>query len=170
MAQRMLNLLNRRSELERTVNNGILSLRKKWIPLLNIDNNFNFPVLDIDFLRDYTCGTYQIKQSEAYAKAHLHENDNEFELQISPENDHLIRCRLHSRHSNSTRYFICVQYDETDEEEPIKDHYCQCEDGKKTVGCCGHIATVVWYLGYARHIGWKPSSRTDRFKEEIISC
>ncbi|CAF4476634.1 unnamed protein product [Rotaria socialis] len=166
----MVNLLNRRSELERTVNNGILSLRKKWIPLLNIDNNFNFPVLDVDFLRDYTCGTYQIKQSEAYAKAHLHEYDNEFELQISPENDQPIRCRLHSRHSNSTRYFICVQNDENDEEEPSKDHYCQWKDGKKTVGCCGHIATVLWYLGYARHIGWKPSSRTDRFKEEIISC
>ena len=137
---------------------------------MDINNNINFPELDLDFLRDYTCGTYQLKQSEAYAKAHLYEHDNEFELQISPDDDRLIRCRLHSRHSNATRYFICIQFDNDDDDEPIKDHYCQCKDGKRMMGCCVHVSTVLWYLGYARHIGWSPPTRTDRLKEKIFTC
>jgi hypothetical protein len=170
VAKRMLDLLHRQSELEKLASSSQLSLRKKWITLTNIDNNFAFPQLDLDFLRNYTCGTYQLKQSKAYAKAHLYEHDNEFELQISPDDDRLIRCRLHSRHSNVTRYFICIAFDNDDDDEPIKDHYCQCKDGKRMVGCCGHIATVLWYLGYARHIGWTPPTRTDKFKEKIMIC
>ena len=57
---------------------------------MDMDNNFDFSQLDLDFLRDYTCGTCQIKQSKSYAKAHLYEHDNESELQISPDNDRLI--------------------------------------------------------------------------------
>ena len=170
IAQRMIDLLGRQSELEKLVSNNELSLRKKWITLMTMDNNFDFPKLDLDFLRAYTCGTYQLKQSKAYAKAHLYEHDNEFELQISPDNDCLIRCRLHSRHSNVTRYFICIEFNKDDDDEPIKDHYCQCKDGKRTVGCCGHVATVLWYLGYARHMGWIPPTRTDKFKEKIMTC
>ena len=110
---------------------------------MDMDSNFDSPQLDLDFLRDYTCGTYQIKQSQSYAKAHLYKHDNEFELQISPDNDRLIRCRLQSRHSNATRYFICIEFDKDDDNEPIKEHYCQCKDGKRMVGCCGHVATVL---------------------------
>ncbi len=170
IAQRMMDLLHRQSQLEKLISGGQLSLRRKWITLMHMDNNFDFPQLDLDFLRDYTCGTYQIKQSASYAKAHLYEHDNEFELQISPDNDRLIRCRLHSRHSNVTRYFICIEFDKDDNDEPIKDHYCQCKDGKRMVGCCGHVATVLWYLGYARHIGWVPSTETDKYKEKIMTC
>ncbi|CAF1320980.1 unnamed protein product, partial [Adineta ricciae] len=152
-AQRMLDLLHRQSDLEKLISDGELSLRKKWITLMDINNNFDFPQLDLDILREYTCGTYQLEQSAAYAKAHLYEHDNEFELQISPDDDPLIRCRLHSRHSNATRYFICIDYDKHDMNDPIKDHYCQCKNGKRMLGCCGYVATVLWYLGYARHIG-----------------
>ena len=137
---------------------------------MDMDNNFDFPQLDLHFLRDDTCGTYQIKQSKSYAKAHLYEHDNEFELQISSDNDRLIRCRLHSRHLNVTHYFICIEFDKHDDDEPIKDHSCQCKDGKRMVGCCGHVATVLWYLGYARHIGWVPSTETDKYKEKIMAC
>jgi hypothetical protein len=111
---------------------------------MNMDNNFGFSELDLDFLRNYTCDTYQLKQSKAYAKARLYEHDNEFGLQISPNDDHFIRYRLHSRHSNVTRYFICIAFNNDDDDEPIKDHYCQCKDEKRTVGYCGHVAAVLW--------------------------
>ena len=72
------------------------------------NSNSNFPHLPLDFLRRYTCGTYQIKQSKAYAKVHLYENDKEFALELSPSDDNLLRCRLQSRHSNNTQYLLCA--------------------------------------------------------------
>ncbi|CAF1288129.1 unnamed protein product [Adineta ricciae] len=76
---------------------------------MDINNTIDFPELDLDFLREYTCETYQMKQSKAYAKAHFYEHDNKFELQISPDDDQLIWCRLHSHHSNTTYYFRWMQ-------------------------------------------------------------
>ena len=61
---------------------------------MDINNTIDYLELDLDFLREYTCGTYQIKQSKSYATAHLYEHDNEFELQISPDDNQLIRCPL----------------------------------------------------------------------------
>lgn len=29
--------------------------------------------------------------------------------------------------------------------------YCECKVGPRTVGCCAHVASVLWYLGYARN-------------------
>ena len=167
LAQKILTLINMQSQMEILVSSGQLSLRKNWKKLFDIDENFDFPLLDLDFLRNYTC---QLKISESYAKAHLYEN--EFEIQVSPDHDQVVRCRLHSRYSGTTRYYIrvCIEYDNNDENEPIKDHFCQCKVGKRKIGCCAHVATILWYIGYARHIGWTPKTRTDRFKESIITC
>ena len=29
--------------------------------------------------------------------------------------------------------------------------YCKCRAGTRVVGVCSHIASILWYLGYARH-------------------
>ena len=160
----------RSREIERLISNNQLSMRTKWIKLLDSNSDLNFPHLSLDFLRQYTCGTYQIKQSKAYAKAHLYENDQEFALELSPSDDNIFRCRLQSRHSNNTKYYLCVQFHETADDDPIKDHYCQCKSGTRMVGCCGDIATILWYLGYARHFDWTPPTRTDQIRKSIKEC
>ncbi|CAF4693388.1 unnamed protein product, partial [Rotaria sp. Silwood2] len=71
----MLLMKNRTSHLEQLISNGDLSLRKNWTSLLDIELDFYFPYLTLDFLREYTCGVYQIKQSPAYVKAHLYDHD-----------------------------------------------------------------------------------------------
>ena len=121
--QRMLQARQRRSEIERLVSSNQLSMRKTWIKLFVSNGDLNFPHLCFDFLRQYTCTTYQIKQTKAYAKAHLYENDGGFMLELSASDDNLLRCCLQSRHFNNTKYFLCVQFDENDDEAPIKDHY-----------------------------------------------
>ena len=96
----------------------------------------------------------KIKLSKEYAKAHLYVNRREFACEPSPPGDNILYCRYQSRHSNNTKYFLCVRFDENDDGDPIKDRYCQCKSGTRMVGCCGHIAAVLWYLGYVRHFGW----------------
>ncbi|GFW62796.1 uncharacterized protein TNCV_2625591 [Trichonephila clavipes] len=29
--------------------------------------------------------------------------------------------------------------------------YCQCKVGARVVGCCAHVASVLWYSGHWRH-------------------
>lgn len=30
-------------------------------------------------------------------------------------------------------------------------YYCTCITGARTLGTCAHIASILWYLGFARH-------------------
>ena len=34
---------------------------------------------------------------------------------------------------------VCVRY------------YCTCKAGARTAVSCAHVASILWYLGYARH-------------------
>ena len=106
VAHRMLQAQQRRSEIERLISNNQLSMRKNLIPLMGIKAELKFPILSLDFLRKYTCGTYQIKQSQDYAKQHMYDNEQEFTLELSQSDDDLLRCWLHSRHSNNTKHFL----------------------------------------------------------------
>ena len=61
----------------------------------------------------------------------------------------LIRARIQSRHSNQSKYLVYVLYDKIEAQNIY--YICQCKSGNRTVGCCSHVATIIWYLGYARH-------------------
>ena len=95
LANKMLLMKNRTGNLEKLISNGDLSLRKNWKNIFDIVFEFDFPNLTFDFLREYTCGVYQIQQSSSYAKAHLYDHDREFEFQLSSSHDSILRCRLH---------------------------------------------------------------------------
>ena len=43
--------------------------------------------------------------------------------------------------------------DEIEEENVnhITGYYCTCQSGARTLGSCAHAASILWYLGYARH-------------------
>ena len=43
-------------------------------------------------------------------------------------------------------YFIQTIPTLKDGFDPVKDCYCQCKTGARTVGCCTYIASVLWYL------------------------
>ena len=41
--------------------------------------------------------------------------------------------------------------DEEDGVEAVSGYCCSCPNGLRTVGCCAHVATVLWFLGFGRH-------------------
>lgn len=45
--------------------------------------------------------------------------------------------------------FICLFYLFTGR-DAIQQYYCNCIVGKRTVGCCAHVMTVIWYISWAR--------------------
>jgi hypothetical protein len=66
---------------------------------------------------------------------------------VHQEDDHLIRVRLQSRHTSSRTYLLWIEYSPTE----VTTWYCKCRAGARVVGVCSHIASILWYLGYARH-------------------
>lgn len=123
----------------------------------------DFPVLDLDYLKDLTIGTYQIHLSPSYIQDKLvRDNDDQFQLDNHINEPGFLRARVYSRFRNATRHQIFIAYrvdDEDcnniqnveDDEEVILGYYCTCQSGARTLGACAHVASILWYLGYARH-------------------
>jgi hypothetical protein len=73
--------------------------------------------------------------------------DGESQILIHKEDPGLIRVKIHSRHISSKQYILWIQFTES----TISAWYCKCHAGARVVGVCSHIASVLWYLGFARH-------------------
>jgi uncharacterized protein YdaL len=96
----------------------------------------DFPHLDETELRNNTCGIYQLKLSSSYMQEYLEGNS---EIIVHQEDDHLIRCRLQSRHTSSRTYLLWIEYSPTQ----VTAWYYKCRAGARVVGVCSHIASIV---------------------------
>jgi hypothetical protein len=110
--------------------------------------------MDLDILRSLFFGTYQIKQNKTDTEDHFDDNGN-YVIQVAREDAEVLRCRIQSRHLNATRYYAWIQYPFSS--NMIEVWYCQCRSGARTLGCCRHVASVIWYLAYARLQDFQPS-------------
>lgn len=135
---------------------------QRWVKL-DANQLNDFPALEIDLLKDITTGIYQLKLAPSYIQDKLQrDEDEEFQVEMLRDEDRLptpgfMRVRVYSRFRNSTKYQLWVSYqsindDEADEDfNPINGYYCTCKSGARTLGTCAHIASVLWFFGYARH-------------------
>jgi len=110
-----------------------------------------------------TCGTYQIEQAKHYTDEHINSQGG-FEFFVHKSANDLIRARVQSRHKNATKYFVWVEFSK----KAITGWYCQCKAGARMVGCCAHVATLVWYFAYARLSRYQ-TSRIDYWKS-VVDC
>lgn len=125
------------------------------LPQLNV-----FPVMEMRDLILFSLGTYQIKQARSYYGEHIRENGT-FKVEIDTNllrharNSFLMRGRIRSRHQSNKIYYTYILLDLSADIsnwcQRISEYYCSCIIGKRTVGSCAHIMTIVWYLGWARH-------------------
>ncbi|CAC5387886.1 unnamed protein product [Mytilus coruscus] len=69
-----------------------------------------------------------------------------------------------SRLVTKVRWSLKVYSDEGD----IEGWHCTCKAGARVVGCCAHVASVLWYLGYQR-LEQQSVSRRD-FKTSILDA
>ncbi|CAF1497265.1 unnamed protein product [Rotaria magnacalcarata] len=98
--------------------------------------------------------TYQIRMAKSYIQDHLTQsilNDDamEFLVELCTTREDLVRVRFQSRHSNRKHHVATVQFHIMNE-DPIRDYYCTCTSGAREVGCCVHVAAVLWHLGVQR--------------------
>ncbi|CAF5091240.1 unnamed protein product, partial [Rotaria magnacalcarata] len=98
--------------------------------------------------------TYQIKQAKSYIREHLKQsslvdNDMEFIIELCAQYDDLVRVRFESRHCNNKNHIATVQF-KLYTKSPISGWYCTCTSGWRDVGCCAHVAALLWHLGVRR--------------------
>ena len=140
----------KRNALFSKIEKGLFSSRGKW---MSIDANEavpEFPVLSKEQLHMLTFGTYKLKQAKSYTREHL-SDDGEYTINVHNQAPGLLRIRIQSRHINAKRYFCWIEYSTEDVDDKIVAWFCHCIAGQRTVGCCAHVASVLWYLGNERH-------------------
>lgn len=130
--------------------------------------NIYFPVLDYRDLILFALGTYQIRQARSYYGEQvgfhggcrievcneININASEYNNLRGSEDTILIRGKIKSHHVSRRQYYI-ILYLLVENNVPsragIVEYCCSCLVGRRTIGCCAHSMTLVWYLGWARH-------------------
>lgn len=152
-----INILQARVEVDNLRNRNA-----RWRPLNHHDLE-DFPHLTLDYVRNVAIGVYQVQLAPSYIQDKLQHEDNDvFEFDELIEERGLLRVRVYSRFSNATRHQLWIAYNQHgldrndrdnqgNNEPPILSYYCTCKAGARTLGCCAHVASVLWFLGYARH-------------------
>lgn len=70
--------------------------------------------------------------------------------------------QIHSRHEYAVEYKTYIKYlANVDDETGIDEWYCTCPSGSRTVGCCVHITSIIYYLSCLKHFTEIPSPAGD---------
>lgn len=167
IANRMLERVNLKNELS----GYVASVEFKKI-LLKKDFNLltdltQFPKLTMDDLYTFSCGPYQIEQARYYANDHSNAHENNFQVfnisnvLLRTNNNHtstkhpegiLLMTRQISRFVSGTKYRSYVLFDPAGTDfRSILEYCCECKVGRRTVGCCSHVMTIIYYLGFAHY-------------------
>ncbi|XP_060081090.1 scavenger receptor cysteine-rich type 1 protein M160-like [Ylistrum balloti] len=98
-------------------------------------------------LRNLTLGVYQLKLARSYTQEHMSETGG-YEVSICKVDANLINAKIQSRHFSSKLYQLWVSFDDCN----VQGWYCTCRAGARVVGTCSHVASILWYMGFARHL------------------
>jgi hypothetical protein len=159
IAQQMKLKLNTVNELENVIDTFGLDRKRVAFEKSDANTISHFPKIDKETIKNkITLGTYQLKQSLNYLAEHQRENGN-FTIEVFADkerifhsNRRLLRARLQSRHLGRTKYNTYITYwPNEDSIDKIDGWLCTCRCCKRTVGCCSHVASLIYYLSYGRY-------------------
>ncbi len=187
VTERLLSRVNTPNLLFELVSQKKLNNRRAGFSFMDGNSITQFPILSENDLRYIACGTYQRKLCNSYYAEHMDRSGGRFEVQvckqigplglssvgIEAEDPFLVRAKIHSRFSNSTKYFLYILFDQSKEGvDAILEYCCQCKNGLRTTGCCAHVMVVLWYLGcgkYESEIPRLASSLEEFFVDLVLS-
>lgn len=172
IANRMLARVSTANKLDSLARGDKLVIRhsKMQLQVSTSDTLPQFPSAASNDLYQLACGTYQLSQAKAYFYSHLDEEGDykikvlkstipidfaAHEFNTTAENSILARIQLYSRHSNSAKYNAFVLADTTEGKpflEAILGYCCSCKNGLRTVGCCAHVMSFIWFASHERYM------------------
>jgi len=131
----------------------------------------DFPQLSLEDLFEITLGIYQIKNAKGYTDEHFRVHKS-YKFTVLKENESLrdghslIKAHMNSRFRSSEAYDLWIEYSNAPEGRRITRYYCRCMGGEKSIGCCSHVAGVLWFVGFRRQI--EPSYQPKMFGDGIL--
>lgn len=156
MSDQVIAMMNLQHAKENTlaieVDNNRWARRK--VPFSTITSNdlLDFPELSERDLKILFTGSYQLSQAVSYLAEMLIENDT-ITLQYVKATPNILKFQVRSRHINSKTYRCFIEYrSNINTISGIHRYSCDCANGRRTVGCCSHIAAIVYYLSHARYL------------------
>lgn len=121
-----------------------------------LDDVADFPRMTFDELLILSIGTYHVKLARFYWYEHIRET-GEYSMEIyrhpgrinlnDEEGNTLLRCRIKSRYVTSKTYYCYVLYNR----HAISEYCCNCIHGRRTLGSCAHVISIIYYLAWAVH-------------------
>jgi hypothetical protein len=103
-----------------------------------------FPKLAMEDLQILTLGSYQLKMARVYNKHHMKDGvEYEILLHKNPVHNNILRAYINSRFRGSHKHSVWIKYEDgVNSLEGIKERYCDCRVGERSLGCCSHVASV----------------------------
>lgn len=164
---RMLNRVDVKNELCQIIKKKAFQKSRKHFQFVST-KQFFFPKFNEVQLKRFSLGNYAIKQAISYI-ADIKKKNGSFPIRTLPsvyvqthfgkicdKNNFtkamLIFTQMNSRFRSNVVHDVYVLYDATIKanRENIL-YYCTCQHGRRTVGCCSHVMTIIYYFGYGRH-------------------
>lgn len=154
LAKSMVSAHSAQNELQIFMEQNDMIHRPSKFQQLGPDNLMDFPKQSLLQLKELFTGSYQLKVAASYL-AEIFRN-GQFLIEYCKTDNRIIKFKINSRHISGKVYHTFVKYS-LDKEKPITGYYCKCPNGARTIGCCVHVATVIFYLSYARYQSKIPS-------------
>jgi len=128
-------------------------LRKKIIfQNISSDDILDFPKMTERDLKILFTGSYQLSQAISYL-AEMVDKDGKVNLQFVKDQMNVLKLQVQSRHISRKMYRCFVKYKPNSVGiSGLLQYACDCANGRRTVGCCSHIAAIVYYLAHARYL------------------
>lgn len=65
----------------------------------------------------------------------------------------ILKIEVRSRHINAKTYCCFIEYHpDKNGINGIPRYCCDCANGRRTVGCCSHVAAIIYYLSHAGYL------------------
>jgi len=142
LAERVHTKINSINTLQQEVEAKCLWRKKTVWENVNEDDLLEFPMLSLEEIRLITLGWYQICKGDLYNREVLSKGDG-YRYMYYKERPGLVFMKLQSRFTKSRMHNVFVEFQEFGKgPESIKQYYCMCKNGSRTLGCCAHITAV----------------------------
>lgn len=154
MARAMKDRVKMANTVERLVNRHKLLSHSNFTTLVD-QAEIAFPTMTIEDIQlNITYGSYQLEQRIGYINEHFEKN-NDFQLfvcdqefQSESQSYRIVCTKFFSRHRSEAIYKVFVQYSPG---KSVDGWFCTCKVGSRTVGCCSHVAAIIFYLSIGKY-------------------
>ena len=112
----------------------------------------DFPEMTERDLKVLFTGIYQLSQAVSYLGGMINE-DGQIRLEYVKVLSDVLKLQVQPRHISKKSYGCFVKYEpNTIGISELLEYTCDYANGSRTVGCCSHIAIIVYYLAHAKYL------------------